>query len=162
MISVRKEILSSQYNWSEFYCLLKKKRMTLASAHNRDTVPLSWHGCSPENWNRPFASIFGKSENSSLLKMVVSSSWKSILNVGNLFSTAYIKSSDCNGRRKLEGFIWEKQLWPPSHAWMIFHTNPCKFRNFQTVVKSCIAIAAMAATTIAGIELFPSQGPQRS
>ena len=25
-----------------FYCLLKKKQMTLARAHNRDTVPLTW------------------------------------------------------------------------------------------------------------------------
>ena len=28
----------------------------------------------------------------------------------------YLKSSDCNGRQKLEGIEWEKQLLPPSHA----------------------------------------------
>ena len=33
----------------------------------------------------------------------------------------YLKSSDCDGRRKLEAFVWEKQLLPPSHACMVFH-----------------------------------------
>ena len=32
--------------------------------------------------------------------------------------------------------ITEKQLLPPSHAWMVFHTNPRKFRHFWTVFKS--------------------------
>ena len=43
------------------------------------------------------------------------------------FSYTSQKFSDCNSRRKLEGPIWEKQLLPPSHVWMVFHTNPCKF-----------------------------------
>ena len=32
------------------------------------------------------------------------------------FSGVYRKRSDCNGRRNLEGFVWEKQLLQPSHA----------------------------------------------
>ena len=31
----------------QFYCLFKKKQMTLARAHNRDTVPLSSHVFEP-------------------------------------------------------------------------------------------------------------------
>ena len=27
-------------------------------------------------------------------------------------------------------------LLPPSHAWVVSYTNPCKFRHFLTVVKS--------------------------
>ena len=65
--------------------------------------------------------------------------WKILLaraELGNLqIFSLYFKSSDCNGRGKLEGVFWEKQLLPPSHAWIVFHTIPCKFRNFQTVVK---------------------------
>ena len=30
------------------------------------------------------------------------------------FSAVYLKSSDCNGRRKLEAFVWEKHLLPSS------------------------------------------------
>ena len=30
--------------------------------------------------------------------------------------SVYLKSSDYNGHRKLEGFVSEKQLLPPSHA----------------------------------------------
>ena len=47
----------------------------------------------------------------------------------------HLKSSDCNGRRKLEEFVWEKQILQHSHAWVVFHTNYYKFRNLQTVVK---------------------------
>ena len=32
--------------------------------------------------------------------------------------------------------ITEKQLLPPSHPWMVFHTNPRKFRHFWTVFTS--------------------------
>ena len=46
------------------------------------------------------------------------------------------KLAYCNNCRKLEGFVWEKQLSPPSHASVVFHTTPCKFWNFLTVVKS--------------------------
>ena len=47
------------------------------------------------------------------------------------FSAVYLKSSDCNSHKTLEAFLWEKQVLPPSHACMVFHTNPCKFQNFQ-------------------------------
>ena len=46
-----------------------------------------------------------------------------------------IQRSHCNGCRTLEWSVWEKRLLPSSHAWMIFHTNACQFRNFQTVFK---------------------------
>ena len=59
-------------------------------------------------------STFGKDENSSLLKNFVSTSWKSIRKIGNLrinyLKINYLKSSVCNGRRKLDSFVWEKQL----------------------------------------------------
>ena len=29
------------------------------------------------------------------------------------FSAVYLTSSDCNGRQKWQGFVWEKQLLPP-------------------------------------------------
>ena len=45
-------------------------------------------------------------ENSSLLKTFVSTSWKGILNLCNLrIFSPYLKSSHCNGRRKLEAFV---------------------------------------------------------
>ena len=65
--------------------------------------------------NRPFAWVdpvinFRKHENSLLLNSFSSTSWKNILKLGK-FSAIYLKSSDCNGRRKfIEGFVWEKQL----------------------------------------------------
>ena len=46
-----------------------------------------------------------------------------------------IQRSNCNSCRTLEWSVWEKRLLPSSHACMIFHTNPCQFRNFQTVLK---------------------------
>ena len=49
------------------------------------------------------------------------------------FSAVYLKFSDYNGRRKLKGFVWEKQLLPPNHAWMVFHTNICV--NFENLPK---------------------------
>ena len=39
-------------------------------------------------------------------------------------------------------FVWEKQL-PPSHALLVFHANPCKLRNFQTVVKYFLIITRL-------------------
>ena len=63
-----------------------------------------------------------------------------MLTLGNLeiFSRISLKSSDCNGRQTLERFIWEEQLVQPSHAWMVFLTNPSKFWNLQTVEESSI------------------------
>ena len=29
----------------------------------------------------------------------------------------------------------KQKLMPPSHTWMVFHTNPCKLQNFQTAFK---------------------------
>ena len=62
-------------------------------------------------------STFGKDENSSLLKNFVSTSWKSIRKIGNSHNLKinylkinYLKSNVCNGRRKLDSFVWEKQL----------------------------------------------------
>ena len=40
------------------------------------------------------------------------------------FSAVYLKSSDCNGRRKLEECEWEKQLLPPSYAFKWFSIQP--------------------------------------
>ena len=58
---------------------------------------------------------FGKHENSSLLKNFVSTSWKSILKLGNL---RIFCRSDCNSRRKLEAFVWEKNFCHPvTPAW---------------------------------------------
>ena len=37
--------------------------------------------------------------------------------------------------RKLEALVWEKQFLPSSHACMVFHTNPCNFEIFKTVMK---------------------------
>ena len=53
------------------------------------------------------------------------------------FSAVYFKSGDSNGRRKLEGFQWEKhgQLLLSCQGWVVFDTNLCKLCNFQTVVK---------------------------
>ena len=80
---------------------------------------------------------FCKQENSSLLKNFVSWNWKSILKLGLTceFSAVYLKRCDHSDHQKLEGFVWEKQLLPPSHAWVVFHTNPCKLWKFQTGIK---------------------------
>ena len=40
------------------------------------------------------------------------------------FSVIYLKSSYCNSCQKLEAFVWEKQLLPPSHVCIVFQTNP--------------------------------------
>ena len=56
------------------------------------------------------------------------------INSNEFFITSPL-SSDCNGRRKLERIYMRKTTSPPSHAWMVFHRNPCKFRNFQAVLK---------------------------
>ena len=81
-------------------------------------------------------STFGKHEYSSLLKNFASTSWKSISKLGNLIIfSPYLKSSDCNCRWKLEAFVWEKQLLPSGHTCMVFHTNPCNFEIFKTVMK---------------------------
>ena len=67
------------------------------------------------------------------LFLFVSTSLKSRLKLGdpvNFETAVYLKSSNCSGRRKLEGFVWEKQLLSPSHARVVFHSTPCKFWNF--------------------------------
>ena len=40
------------------------------------------------------------------------------------------------GRLKLEGFVWEEDALPSSHAPVVFHTNPCNFASFQAAIKS--------------------------
>lgn len=35
-----------------------------------------------------------------------------------------------------EGFVWEEDALPSSHAPVVFHTNPCNFASFQAAIKS--------------------------
>ena len=74
-------------------------------------------------------STFGKHENSSLLKN--NTSWKGILTWE--FLAVYLKSSDCNGRQKLEAFVWEKQLLSPNHACMVFRHGTEKLKRVALV-----------------------------
>ena len=77
---------------------------------------------------------FCKHENNSFWKNYFSRNWKSIQKLGILlFLGLYLRSRDCNGQRKLKR--WFVGV-PPFHGWVIFQRNPCKFWNFQTVVKS--------------------------
>ena len=39
------------------------------------------------------------------------------------FSAVYLNISDRNGCRKLEGFVWEKQLLSPGHAYYAHHSQ---------------------------------------
>ena len=72
-------------------------------------------------------STSAKHENSSLLKD---------LKLANLRIFSRISQiSDCNGRQKLEAFVWLKQLLLSSHACMVFHTNPRNFEIFNSVMK---------------------------
>ena len=71
-------------------------------------------------------SAFGKNQNSLLFwKILLARTEKADINQATCkFSAVYLKSSNCNGHGKLEGFVWEKQLLSPSHASVVFHTNP--------------------------------------
>ena len=66
-------------------------------------------------------------------KMTAAGTKREIIQVTCKFSAIYCKTSDCNCHQKLERFVWEKELVPPSHGWVVFQVNPCKFWNFQTV-----------------------------
>ena len=52
------------------------------------------------------------------------------------FSGLYPKREIFYGRLKLEGFVWEEDALPSSHAPVVFHTNPCNFASFQAAIKS--------------------------
>ena len=71
-------------------------------------------------------SAFRKNQNSLLFwKILLAQIEKADINQATCkFSAVYLKSSNCNGHGKLEGFVWEKQLLSPSHASVVFHTNP--------------------------------------
>ena len=74
-------------------------------------------------------STFCKHESNSFCEIIslagTERTWKYQVNFK--FSVVYLKSDDCNGLRKLQGFVWRKQLLPPSHGWVVSHTNPCEF-----------------------------------
>ena len=57
------------------------------------------------------------------------------------FSVVCLKRSDCNGCQKWEGFVCQ-QLLPPSPGWVVFHTNPCTFWTFQTIVNISLSFMA--------------------
>ena len=67
---------------------------------------------------------FGKHEKSSLLKMLLA---------------RFLKSGDCTSHRKIEGFVWEKPLLPPSHSWVVFYAYPSKILKFPYAFKAQIA-----------------------
>ena len=97
---------------------------------------LTWYSC-----NRPFAlvdheiKLLANTKTIRFWKILIARAERAYQNLLTCkFSAIYLKSSHCNGSRMLEGFVWEKQFLPPSHTWMVFHTNPCKFRNFQTLL----------------------------
>ena len=52
----------------------------------------------------------------------------------------------------MKGFVWGKQVLPLSYAGMVFHTNPCNFRNFLTVAK--YFLKALPSSNLLLIYLF--------
>ena len=52
------------------------------------------------------------------------------------FSGLYPKRGIFCGRQKLEGFVWEEDALPSSHAPVVFLTNPCNFACFKAAIKS--------------------------
>lgn len=52
------------------------------------------------------------------------------------FSGLHAKRGIFYGRLKLEGFVWEEDTLPSSHAPVVLHTNPCNFVSFQAAIKS--------------------------
>ena len=48
----------------------------------------------------------------------------------------YLKRRFFYGRYKLEGFAWEEDTLPSSHAPVVFHTNRFNFARFQGAIKS--------------------------
>ena len=109
-----------------FVVFIKGKIYCLCLVHYRFIKSTQWGFFPALQINRLFAWLV------LTWSTFVNTSWKSILKLGSLrIFSRNLKSSDCKGRRKLEAFVLEKQLLASSQACMVFHTNPCKFRNFQ-------------------------------
>ena len=82
-------------------------------------------------------SAFGKHENSSVLKNCVSTSWKSILELGNVYIFSHISQKDrLQWCQKLEGFAWEDFCHPVTLEWFSIQVLVNFFQNFQTAMKS--------------------------
>ena len=58
------------------------------------------------------------------------------------FSGVYPSRGNFYGYWKLEGFVWEEDALPSSHAPVVFHTNPCNqfWSVFKVPLNLCLLV----------------------
>ena len=80
-------------------------------------------------WEKPFAkAVIG-------MCIFVLNTFVSLIIKNTIFICIIIsKEAITTAVKNIESFFVEKKTFALSHGWVVFHTNPCKFWNFQTVV----------------------------